>query len=267
MDSQESYRVDYFGWIRLNNRKTRNMFCYVILGESHDKHTRKYLYKCDELTPGDTVLVPAKNRQKVALVYSLLKNIPEGLGLQDIRIKKVFSSNINTIESKEISSYILALIDDYKDGNIDKDYFYYVVKNFINANKLNISENSELQSVIRSIMSDIFPLFIHEYEDELERELCFWKTLKDVEYRLRYGYSYKERDERFTRRKTDPIELTDEYLKIELELDRCIRMEIGEGGYRGYCHRYWGTKKKILKEKYGIEWKSPADMNPGIIFD
>lgn len=45
------------------------MYCYVIFGESDDKHTRKYLYKCDELTPGDTVIVPVKNSQKIALVY------------------------------------------------------------------------------------------------------------------------------------------------------------------------------------------------------
>ena len=62
------------------------MYCYVIFGESDDKHTRKYLYKCDELTPGDTVIVPVKNSQKIALVYNTLKTIPKGL--MDNRIKK-----------------------------------------------------------------------------------------------------------------------------------------------------------------------------------
>lgn len=42
------------------------MYGYVVFGESDDNHTRKYLYKCDELTPGDTVIVPAKNSQKIA---------------------------------------------------------------------------------------------------------------------------------------------------------------------------------------------------------
>lgn len=105
------------------------MYCYVIFGESDDKHTRKYLYKCDELTPGDTVIVPVKNSQKIALVYNTLKTIPEGFGLLDNRIK------------------------------------------------------------------------------------------------------------------TDPIEFTDKYLKIELELERLIRKEIGEGGYMGFCRKYWRTKK------------------------
>ena len=84
---------------------------------------------------------------------------------------------------------------------------------------------------------------------------------------MRYGYSYKEKDKRSKNIKTDPIELTDKYLKIELELERLIRKEIGEGGYMGFCHKYWWTKKNLLKEKYGIEWKSPVDMNQDVDFD
>lgn len=49
------------------------MYCYVIFGESDDKHTRKYLYKCDELTPGDTVIVPVKTAQRLHLCIIHLK--------------------------------------------------------------------------------------------------------------------------------------------------------------------------------------------------
>ena len=42
---------------------------------------------------------------------------------------------------------------------------------------------------------------------------------------------------------------------------------IGSGGYMGYCHKYWYYKKKYLKEIYGIDWKSPAELNPNTIFD
>ena len=38
-------------------------------------------------------------------------------------------------------------------------------------------------------------------------------------------------------------------------------------GQIGYCHECWETKKRILKEKYGIEWKTPSEMNPDILFD
>lgn len=35
----------------------------------------------------------------------------------------------------------------------------------------------------------------------------------------------------------------------------------------GFCHLLWGTQKSILKEKYNIDWKTPSEMNPNIIFD
>ena len=34
----------------------------------------------------------------------------------------------------------------------------------------------------------------------------------------------------------------------------------------GTCHRYWARKKELLK-KEGIEWRTPAEMNPTIRFD
>jgi len=35
----------------------------------------------------------------------------------------------------------------------------------------------------------------------------------------------------------------------------------------GYCHMLWGRQQDILKEKHGIHWKSPAEMNPDAFFD
>jgi hypothetical protein len=35
----------------------------------------------------------------------------------------------------------------------------------------------------------------------------------------------------------------------------------------GWVHGYWRVKKRILKEKYGIEWQTPAEMNPKGAFD
>lgn len=41
----------------------------------------------------------------------------------------------------------------------------------------------------------------------------------------------------------------------------------GMKGNPGYCRSLWIEKKNILLQKYGIDWKSPADLNPGIRFD
>ena len=36
---------------------------------------------------------------------------------------------------------------------------------------------------------------------------------------------------------------------------------------RGFCHIYWTRKKQLLKEIYNIDWKTPAELNPGTKFD
>ena len=36
---------------------------------------------------------------------------------------------------------------------------------------------------------------------------------------------------------------------------------------RGICHRIWAKTKTQLKNQHGIEWRTPAEVNPGTIFD
>ena len=35
----------------------------------------------------------------------------------------------------------------------------------------------------------------------------------------------------------------------------------------GDCHIIWSEQKRILKEKYNINWKTPAERNPNVKFD
>ena len=39
------------------------------------------------------------------------------------------------------------------------------------------------------------------------------------------------------------------------------------GHLLGFCHIIWRMQKKVLKRDYGINWKSPSDLNPEINFD
>ena len=66
---------------------------------------------------------------------------------------------------------------------------------------------------------------------------------------------------------TDPVESTDDFLKIRFELEEITDELLSENREEGpFCALYWNTKKSVLKDKFGIEWKSPADMNPNIRF-
>lgn len=68
--------------------------------------------------------------------------------------------------------------------------------------------------------------------------------------------------------KYDPVEDTPEYKAIEEEVEREIQRELGDEpqGYMGFCYRYWSVKRTVLA-RHGIEWRSPAMMNPRVIFD
>lgn len=68
--------------------------------------------------------------------------------------------------------------------------------------------------------------------------------------------------------KRDPIESTPEWRKINAEVEKELD-EIFKDHPRGmgFCHLYWHEKARLLKEKYGIDWRSPARMNPRVMFD
>lgn len=64
----------------------------------------------------------------------------------------------------------------------------------------------------------------------------------------------------------DEIENSPEYLAIKNEIDAEID-RLFVPGKLGQCHKLWKYKKQLLKNKYNIDWKSPAELNPEIIFE
>lgn len=64
------------------------------------------------------------------------------------------------------------------------------------------------------------------------------------------------------------------YEAVKDEVDeRALRMArenlgLPEGTYtRGMCHVVWKYKKFILKKEHDIDWHSPAEVHPGVIYD
>ena len=142
------------------------------------------------------------------------------------------------------------------------------METFVSTNEIDMDSDEILNQILTIQLPDACLYYVDEPGEEQKRELGFWKELKDIEYKLRYGYSFwKKQESRKSKIKEDPVEYTDEYLRVELELERLIRSEIGEEKYLGFCHKYWSTKKNILKNKFEIAWKSPAELNPTIRFD
>jgi hypothetical protein len=66
--------------------------------------------------------------------------------------------------------------------------------------------------------------------------------------------------------KHDPQEDDPEKKKLIDEAGELAKMKFAS--FPGYkSHMIWNEQKTILKEKFGMDWKSPADMNPEIVFE
>ena len=64
------------------------------------------------------------------------------------------------------------------------------------------------------------------------------------------------------------INLEDEEDLYSMESkEKLINYYMSNVPYMGYCHLLWGIKKKILKEKYNIDWYTPQEENPDVIYD
>ncbi len=65
----------------------------------------------------------------------------------------------------------------------------------------------------------------------------------------------------------DPVERSKEWEDVIYSIEKkCDAALKDEPRGMGFCFMYWPVKRNFLAE-HGIEWKSPAEMNPRVIFD
>lgn len=70
--------------------------------------------------------------------------------------------------------------------------------------------------------------------------------------------------------KYDGIEYSEEYAKLFQTVNREVEEILESQGIKktfGYIHKFDVKKKEILKNKYGIDWKTTSEMNPEILLD
>lgn len=63
--------------------------------------------------------------------------------------------------------------------------------------------------------------------------------------------------------KTDPVEQSQKYLEIYDQAERMIYDMLTRTNKNGQMF-YWKAKKLVLVFQFGIEWKSPLDLNPNL---
>ncbi|MBE6639540.1 MAG: hypothetical protein E7616_08875 [Ruminococcaceae bacterium] len=74
-----------------------------------------------------------------------------------------------------------------------------------------------------------------------------------------------ERKERRRSLKHDPVEMRDEYLAVIDEIEEKVEKSRTTYGH-GSCFEVWSLKKSYLLE-HDIEWQTPSELNPRVLFD
>lgn len=68
--------------------------------------------------------------------------------------------------------------------------------------------------------------------------------------------------------KCDPVEYTYRWEEIYYDVEDYLKERFANvHRHMGFCFMYWSAKQEYLKDHYNIEWHSPAQMNPHVIFD
>ena len=99
--------------------------------------------------------------------------------------------------------------------------------------------------------------------DELEADIAFYRS------NIAAADSGKLEDvKQTTMLKHDPVEWTARWEEVVDEADKIVEARLVDHPRgMGYCHAYWPERAEVLMSKFGVEWRSPARMNPRVIFD
>lgn len=102
-----------------------------------------------------------------------------------------------------------------------------------------------------------------EKEESLEEQIALLR--KNIEAADRGAYDEISESGYLKR---DPVEWSARWEEVIDEADRMTyaRLEDQPRGM-GFCHAFWYERRRVLEEEFGIEWRSPATMNPRVMFD
>ncbi len=116
-----------------------------------------------------------------------------------------------------------------------------------------LEQSPEYQRILPEVMTEVYSQYVKE---EIERsERCLAREDKDEDDA--FASLYKSQRESTVKKLNEAKRL----MPDNPEQAAQVFMQLGR------CHRLWTMQKNILKEKYGITWYTPAELNPDIKFD
>lgn len=115
-----------------------------------------------------------------------------------------------------------------------------------------LEQSSEYQRILPEVMKDVYTQFVSERIEQEEK----WLEMDDTDDPF-YDGSGESMKVSASKRIAEAKRL------LPNNPERAANLFIQLGS----CHTLWALQKHILKEKYGITWYTPAELNPDIKFD
>ena len=116
-----------------------------------------------------------------------------------------------------------------------------------------LEQSSEYLKILPEVIKEVYTHYVKEEIERSEAYLAREEETDDPVIKSFYN-SQRESTEK-------QINEAKRLLPDDPEQAAQVFMQLGS------CHRLWDMQKTILKEKYGITWYSPDELNPEIKFD
>ena len=111
----------------------------------------------------------------------------------------------------------------------------------------------EYQRILPKVMNEVYSQYVKEEIERSERYLAREDKDEDDAFVSLYKSQRESVEKKLNEAKTLMPDYPEQAAQVFMQL--------------GSCHRLWTMQKNILKEKYGITWYTPAELNPDIKFD
>lgn len=202
--------------------------------------------------------------QLYTLLAETLVEEKDYLPIKDIAYEVIEMIRIDMVPWKVIKETLPRLIDAVNDtiyNHTSYDLHLWLLKKAYEADEL----NDELKGRARRLLK--LRILLEDFD---RHERLFDKSLQDAIARL---FTPEELvkiilNPQLGHLRQDPVEYTYRWEDIYYEVERRLDDRFANAPrHMGFCFIYWNAKRELLQNEYGIDWKSPSQMNPRVMFD
>ena len=135
-----------------------------------------------------------------------------------------------------------------------------VITEYLEHNKA-LEQSRDYQKIMQEVDKEVYTQFALEHIQMAEQDMAEYGDYEDTfddefDAPTEYDIYLSKRSNRIKEAKR----LLKEYPDQPIHAARLF-MQLGS------CHWLWAMKKRILKEKYGITWYAPSEVDPDCDFD